>query len=507
MLRCELSGETPRSPVVSLSSKCVFEKRLLEEYVKEHGRDPVTNEDLTADQIIEINVKSIVKPKPPSATSIPALLKILQDEWDATMLTSYSLKKNLQTSRQELSHALYQHDAACRVISRLTKESTVAREALATLKPQSNIVTPQQQTPSVNINSDASVPMESENTTINNGDPIGISDDLQQVLQNKAEELSVKRKQKGKKLPEGLASQDDIKDYSVNVHSGLHSASSPGILCLDLCAEKNRVVTGGLDKTAIVFDMVEEKIVSTLKGHGKKINSVVYHPYKDVAITASSDATVRVWNAESGQQSAIINAHKAAVTSISLHAVGDYLLSSSEDRYWAFSDLNTAQVFSYVTDPEVDSAVLCTQLHPDGMILGTGHEDSSIQIWDLKSGSNVANFPGHAGSILSMSFSENGYYLATGSKDASVKLWDLRKLRNFKTITMDDDYNVRSVKFDSSGAYLAIGGSDTRVYLSKQWAQVAKWDDHQEICTGVQFGPNASYLATTSMDRKLRVYK
>ena len=51
-----MSGETPRSPVVSLSSKCVFEKRLLEEYVKEHGKDPVTNEDLTADQIIEINV-------------------------------------------------------------------------------------------------------------------------------------------------------------------------------------------------------------------------------------------------------------------------------------------------------------------------------------------------------------------------------------------------------------------------------------------------------------------
>ena len=48
--------------------------------------------------------------------------------------------------------------------------------------------------------------------------------------------------------------------------------------------------------------------------------------------------------------------------------------------------------------------------------------------------------------------------------DEVVKLWDLRKLKNFKTISLEDKYTVRSLTFDNSGHYLAVAGPDVRLY-------------------------------------------
>uniref|UniRef100_A0A8D3DVN2 Pre-mRNA-processing factor 19 n=1 Tax=Scophthalmus maximus TaxID=52904 RepID=A0A8D3DVN2_SCOMX len=425
-LVCAISNEVPEHPCVSPVSNQVFERRLIEKYIAENGTDPMNGQPLSEEQLVDIKVSHPIRPKAPSATSIPAILKSLQDEWDAVMLHSFTLRQQLQTTRQELSHALYQHDAACRVIARLTKEVTAAREALATLKPQAGLVAPQ----AVPASQPAAAGAGGEPMEIS--EQVGMTPEIIQKLQDKATILTTERKKRGKTVPEELV-------------RGLHSASVPGILALDLCpSDTNKVLTGGADKNVVVFDKSEEQIVATLKGHTKKVTSVIYHP--------------------------------------------------------------SQPMLKFITYLLAVVTLTCAQFHPDGLIFGTGTADSQIKIWDLKERTNVANFPGHSGPVTSIAFSENGYYLATGAQDSSVKLWDLRKLKNFKTITLDNNYEVKSLVFDQSGTYLAVGGSDIRVYICKQWSEVLNFTDHTGLVTGVAFGENAQFLTSAGMDRSLKFY-
>lgn len=109
----------------------IFEKRLIEAHVVQHGTDPVTGEDLTTDDLVELRSTHIAKPRPPTHTSIPSLLSIFQNEWDTLALETYSLRDHLEKTRRELSSALFQHDAAIRTIERLTRERDEARDALS----------------------------------------------------------------------------------------------------------------------------------------------------------------------------------------------------------------------------------------------------------------------------------------------------------------------------------------------------------------------------------------
>jgi len=254
-----------------------------------------------------------------------------------------------------------------------------------------------------------------------------------------------------------------------------------------------------------VFNKDTEQIIASMKGHTKKIVSVICHPQETSVLSGSLDCSIRLWDIQTSQLRQMVRAHDGAITGLSLHATGDYILSSSMDQHWAFSDFRTGTVLAKVIGDD-ESPLFAAKFHPDGLIFAIGTLKSHVKIWDLKEQSNVANFTGHSGRIISIAFSENGYYLATAAEDACVKLWDLRKLKNFKSIQMAENYGITDLAFDQTGSYLAVSGTDVRVYGCKTWNEISVFNDHTASATGVRFGDNASFIASTSFDRTLKIY-
>ncbi|KAI8815841.1 WD40-repeat-containing domain protein [Fimicolochytrium jonesii] len=513
---CALSGESPVEPVVSQKSGNIYEKRLILKYISENGRDPVSGEELTADDLLTIKLSTkFVKPRPPAATSIPNLLISLQNEWDAVMLETYQLKQQYHAARQELSNALYENDAAKRVISRLVRERDEARAALASV--QTTYAAPPATVANGGDQMDVDEP---------SNDGAALLEQAHQKLQATSDSLSTVRK---KRKPAAMcAKPDDVKGYA-QIGEGIKiKGATKGVSATDVFSgkvagvDRELVIVGDKAGHVNILDRAQDNKLTTshVAAHKSAINDVVFAGKDDSLhfLTAGADKTIKYFQVEiTGDDDYSVGAakwvnktHTAAVTALSLHPSGDYFISAGADATWAFNDIHTGQTLSSVSQSGKIGGFVSAQIHPDGLILATGGSDSIVRLWDIRSQTNVRDFEAHTGKVTGISFSENGYYLATSSDTESVvQLWDLRKLVNFKSLQIEDakTTGVSKVRFDYSGQFLAAAcGDELRIYLAKKWDQLANLATHgSSHLTDIKFGPDAKYIVSTSADGKVFV--
>lgn len=482
--------------MVSKKSGHIFEKRLLEKYLTAEGKCPVTGEEMTMDDVVELQAPKAVKPRPASASSIPGILKMFQDEWDALMLETHTLKTNLDTARQELVKTLYQHDAACRVIARLVTERDEARHMLTQFQGQQA--------------TQAATPAAATDGGMDVDEPGGFPAEVDAAMEAKFQELQAARK--GRKAPPTLATPEALGSYVETATAPLHATTKAGIkaMCVDP-KDSNMIITGGQDGGVILFDKTAGKIKKTIKAHSKPVTSVCAHPSAAVVFSTSADKTVKVWrgSADDGfDKGTALKMHSKEVSGLSVHPTGKYICTSSADGSWTFTDIETGKSLLQIEEGSAAGGYSAISVHPDGLLCGVAGKNGTIQVYDIRKSSVVATLPGHNDAVNSLAFSENGYYAASGGADGNAVAWDLRKLNKNNGIVKQFECGspVNSVAFDYSGAYLAVASDQVQVFKSKKWNLLATYEGHSKAVSAVEWGPDAGWLASASMDRNLRIW-
>ncbi|KAB8360810.1 hypothetical protein FH972_024544 [Carpinus fangiana] len=460
-----VSGEAPQVPVASrksgsswdnffaLSAQAdrntgnIFEKRLIEAYIQENGRDPVTGEELSVEDLVDLKTSRAVKPRPPTLTSIPSLLSVFQNEWDALALESYTLKQSLSQLRQELSTALYNNDAAIRVIGRLTKERDEARDALSRL----------------------SIGEQRQKAANGNGDAM-------QYKANMIPRLSKTRRKRA--VPKGWASADSISSFETPAST---TAIVPaGSRCLALSVDRSIALVGGSDGQASLYSIEKQEITQKLNTSGGAIQDGALID-NDAVVLATSSGQVQVY--KGAKKTHAFSSHAGATNGVTVHPTGELLASVGTDKSFVLYDLAGQTVLSQVYT----------------------NADGQIKVFETNTGANAANFE-TGGPVQSLSFSENGTWLASVSTgSSSVSVWDLRKANEIKIIDLGS--SVESVQWDYTGQFLAAAGSGSVAVQhydksSKSWSEPLR-----KAASGmaVQWGANANSLILLTQDGAVSV--
>ena len=262
-----------------------------------------------------------MRPRPPNFTSLPSLLKAFQDEWDALVLETYNTREQLARTREELATALYQHDAAVRVIARLTSERDEARDALSKVT-----VAP---TGAGAANGDA---MAIDNESL--------PDNLVQHVHELQQQLMKGRKKRP--VPKGWASVDDVAALEQVAYADLAVSQASS---LDI--ESGFAAIGGLDGKADIYSIQANNVERTLE-IGEPVTATVWTGSK--VVLATSKGSVKVF--DSGSEVAAFRVHAGAVTGLAVHPGGRILASVGVDKSFVFYDL---EALAYVSRAYADA--------------------------------------------------------------------------------------------------------------------------------------------------------
>ncbi|XP_050404910.1 WD repeat-containing protein 25 isoform X1 [Patella vulgata] len=267
------------------------------------------------------------------------------------------------------------------------------------------------------------------------------------------------------------------------------------------------------------------KVEREWAGHNQAINRICWNNanYSHLALSASMDKTIQVWNVWSSFDSCVqtLTVHDKAVKDAAWDSSGQKILSCGYDRSCVLTCVQTGSVIKRL---DHDGYVFCCKYHPCNPNLIITGSTNRILSWDLRIPDNPVSqftYKDKLGQIQDLLFSHNGEtvfscsdVVTQNSSDKNIMAWDFKTTSILSNQIYEERYTCNRLKLhpqdansflaQSQGGYIAIFSTNRPFKMNKS----KRFEGHKLLGRNIGFdiSSDGDIVISGSCDKTLYCY-
>lgn len=282
------------------------------------------------------------------------------------------------------------------------------------------------------------------------------------------------------------------------------------------------------DATIKVWDYESGDFERTIKGHTDSVQDVAFDHTGKLLASCSADMSIRLWDFTTYECMRTLQGHDHNVSSVAFMPSGDFLVSTSRDKTLKMWEVSTGYcVRTYTGHREWVRSV---KVSPDGSLLASCSNDQTIRVWVASTKECKAELRGHehvvecvawapdvslphiadtCGIVWKKGTAAPGPFLISGSRDKTIRLWDAITGACLFVLLGHDNW-VRGLMFHPGGGKIIISCSDDktiRVWDYKNRRCQKTLEAHSHFATSIDFHKSAPYVVTGSVDQTVKIWE